>query len=124
MDSPDITLNNAPGFTRAPGYSITIKPAGQRSVVRHQGITLADTTDALILNEADYAPVLYIPAHDIRMDLMTASEHTTYCPFKGHATYWSLEDSENIAWSYEDPYDEVMEIKGHVAFYADKVDPS
>ena len=123
MDSLDTNSNGAPGFTRAPDYSITIKPAGQRSVVRHQGATLADTTDALVLNEADYAPVLYVPARDIRMDLMSATEHTTYCPFKGHATYWSLGDLENIAWSYEDPYDEVMEIKGHIAFYTDKIDP-
>jgi len=124
LDSPDTAPNNAPGFVRAPDYSIMIKPAGQSTVVRHQGVTLADTTDALIVNEADYAPVLYIPAHDIRMDLMAASEHTTYCPFKGHATYWNLGDAGQIAWSYEDPYDEVTEIKGHIAFYKDKIDPS
>jgi len=101
-----------------------IEPSGQQTMVRHQGVTLADSSDALIVNEADYGPVLYIPPDDIRVDLMTAAEHTTYCPFKGHATYWNLGDAEQIAWSYEDPYDEVMEIKGHIAFYKNKIDPS
>lgn len=122
MDAADTNPNSAPGFERAPDYRIAIKSSEQRFVVRRQGVVLADTTDALILNEADYAPVIYVPATDVHPDMIEAPEHTTYCPFKGHATYWNFGGSENIAWSYETPYDEVMKIKGHVAFYADKVD--
>ena len=59
------------------------------------------------------------------MDLLRRTTHTTYCPFKGHACYWSLKDEpqmENVVWSYEGPYPEVAELKDYVSFYTDRVD--
>ena len=90
------------------------------------GRTLADTQKALILRETDYAPVYYLPPDDVRRELLRRSDRRTHCPYKGDATYWTLAGAdgevENVAWSYEDPLDQVKEIKSHFAFYPDKVD--
>jgi uncharacterized protein (DUF427 family) len=71
-------------------------------------------------------PVQYIPRADVDMTRLTRTSLSTHCPYKGDAAYWSIETGErtvaNAVWSYESPYDEVGEIKGHLAFYADRVD--
>ncbi len=123
------TGNPAPGFTKYPGHRITTKPAGVHVQVKFKGETIADTRDAVQLDEAmggsAVAPIVYyIPRKDVRMDRLVRTSHQTYCPFKGNASYYSLRDGpENAVWTYEQPYDEMLAIKDLLAFYPDKVDP-
>ena len=96
---------------------ITLHPSKQRMQVRVDGILLADSTNTLELREHGYPPRHYFPREDVRMDLLTVSETTTYCPFKGHTVYFSLGEWLDIAWSYEEPIEEMEAIAGRVAFY-------
>jgi uncharacterized protein (DUF427 family) len=85
-----------------------------------------NSVDALILREANYPPVLYIPRKDVDMSLLTRTDHSTYCPYKGDCSYYSIAPggakSVNAVWTYEHPYAAVAEIQGHLAFYRDRVD--
>ena len=105
---------------------VTTRPAAGRVVVRWRGKVVADTPRAIEVLEDGYRPVLYLPMADVRMDLLSPSEHTSRCPHKGTARYWSLADggaeSRDAAWAYDDPLDGVAAIAGHVAFYPDRVD--
>jgi uncharacterized protein (DUF427 family) len=109
-----------------PDHPITVTPNRQRVLVRVGGALIADTRDALILQEASYPPVQYIPRKDVDMNLLQRTEHSSYCPFKGDASYYSIpnggEKSVNAVWSYEQPYPAVGRIKDHVAFYPSRVD--
>ncbi|MGP9567111.1 DUF427 domain-containing protein [Halomonas sp. AOP5-B2-8] len=96
---------------------ITLHPTQQRLQVQVKGILLADSSNTLELREYGYPPRHYFPREDVRMDLLTVSETTTYCPFKGYAVYFSLGESRDIAWSYEEPIEGMEAIAGRVAFY-------
>ncbi|NYS80508.1 MULTISPECIES: DUF427 domain-containing protein [Halomonadaceae] len=95
---------------------ITLHPSKQRMQVQADGILLADSTNTLELRERGYPPRHYFPREDVRMDLLTLSETSTYCPFKGHAVYFSLGESWDIAWSYEESIEGMEAIAGKVAF--------
>jgi uncharacterized protein (DUF427 family) len=115
--------NPAPGFKKYTDHRITMKPAGVRVRVRFKGEVIADSRDAIALEEGQYPPVYYLPRKDVKMQGLTRTTHSTHCPFKGDASYFSLVNGpENAVWSYEQPYDETAAIKGMVAFYPDKVD--
>ena len=102
---------------------IRTKPAGVRVQVTFKGEVIADTNNAVALEEGNYPVVYYLPRKDVRMDRLARTAHTTHCPFKGDAAYFSLVNGpENAVWSYEQPYDEVSVIKERLAFYPDKVD--
>jgi uncharacterized protein (DUF427 family) len=109
-----------------PDHPITIERSQGRVIVTLGGRVIADTSDALTLREASYPPVQYIPRQDVDMAALTRSETTTYCPYKGEAAYFSIpaggERSIDAIWTYEAPYDAVAGIKGHLAFYPDRVD--
>jgi uncharacterized protein (DUF427 family) len=109
-----------------PDHPITIGNSDQRVRVRVAGRTIADSREALVLREASYPAVYYIPRKDVDMTLLRATDHHTYCPYKGDCSYFSIpvggERSANSVWSYETPYGAVAAIKGHVAFYPDRVD--
>jgi uncharacterized protein (DUF427 family) len=109
-----------------PNHPITIEANPARVVVTVAGRVLADTRDALTLREADYPPVQYIPLTDVDESLLEASDHATYCPYKGDASYHSIpvggERAINAVWTYKAPYPAVAEIADHVAFYPDRVD--
>lgn len=109
-----------------PQHPITVAPAPSRVTVQAGGTPVADTTAALALQEASYPRVYYIPLADVRADVLKPSDHTTYCPYKGDASYYSLVTADgeltDVVWYYPEPYPAVAEIAGHVAFYADKVD--
>ncbi len=116
----------APGFAKHPGYRIELLACPRRVRAIFGGETLADSTGAVLMHEVGIAPVYYFPRADVRLDLMERSGHTTSCPFKGEASYWTLaagsRRAENAAWSYEAPYREVHEIGDYVAFYRDRMD--
>jgi uncharacterized protein (DUF427 family) len=115
--------NSGPGYKKYPDHRITTKPAGVRVRVKLDGEVIADTRDAIRLEEGDYPAVYYIPRKDVKMARLVRSKHQTVCPFKGTASYYSLKNgAENAVWTYETPYDEVSVIKERLAFYPDKVD--
>lgn len=116
------STNNAPGFAKYPDYAIVLERSGQEFVAILQGQPIAKTSNAIILKESNHKPVIYFPSEDIQLETVSQSEKDTYCPFKGTASYWSFGDEKNIAWSYGDPFDEVLDIKNYVAFYTDRLD--
>jgi uncharacterized protein (DUF427 family) len=108
-----------------PDHPITIDHDPKHVVVKYQGEVIADTRDALLLKEASYAGVLYIPRADVKMERLTHSDHTSYCPYKGDCSYYNLPGdgrAANAVWSYEKPYESVAVIREHLAFYADRVE--
>jgi len=113
---------------KTPGtdHPITIEKNPARVTVRAGGKVVADTTAALVLQESNYPAVQYIPLADVDQSLLTATDTSTYCPFKGDASYYSLStpDGEltDVIWTYHAPYDAVAPIADHVAFYASKVE--
>jgi uncharacterized protein (DUF427 family) len=109
-----------------PDHPIAIAPNGKRVRVVFGGRVVADTTRALTLQETTYKPVQYIPREDADMSLFERTAHQTYCPYKGDAAYYSIKvgdkTAENAIWSYEEAYPAVAQIKGHLAFYPNRVD--
>lgn len=109
-----------------PDHPITIEPSARRVTVMAAGKMIADSHDALILQEASYPPVYYIPRKDVAMAGLERSDHSTYCPYKGECSYYSIPSggarAVNAVWSYEAPYAAVAAIKDHLAFYPDRVD--
>ena len=109
-----------------PDHPITIEANPDRVVVTIGGKTIADTREALTLREAAYPAVQYIPRQDVDMAALARSDHTTYCPYKGDASYYSIpaggERSLNAVWTYETPFEAMAQIKDYVAFYPDRVD--
>ena len=120
--------NAAPGFTKYPQHRVATRPAGVRVRVSLDGEVIADTRDAIALEESRssssvLAPVVYyLPRKDVKMERLERTSHHTYCPFKGEASYYSIKGGpENAVWSYDKPYDEMTAIAGLLAFYPDKV---
>ena len=120
------TMSAKPVKIPGPDHPITVVRNPKRVVVKVAGRIVADTKDALALKEASYPAVQYIPRKDVDMALLERTSHSTYCPFKGDASYFSIPSggtrAANAVWSYESPYPAVAEIKEHVAFYPDRVD--
>lgn len=106
-------------------HPITLHPYQGRVSVYFNQTLVAQSDNALQLEEGRYPPVIYIPRSDIRIEHYARSAHQTHCPYKGEAHYFSLqadgERAENVVWTYEDPYPVVAQIRDHVAFYPDKV---
>ncbi len=121
-----MSTNSGPGYRKNPEHRIATKPAGMRVRVTFNGEVVADSREAVRMDEGSYAAVYYLPRKDVRMDRLVRTAHTTHCPYKGHASYYSLSSggrtAENAVWSYETPYDEMGVIKELLAFYPDKVD--
>ena len=78
------------GFKTNPDYKITFERSPRRVRVKLNGETIADSTDAHLLFETRHLPVYYFPRGDVRMDLMTPTDHHTFCPYKGTASYWTV----------------------------------
>jgi uncharacterized protein (DUF427 family) len=109
-----------------PDHPITITPSDSTVTVGFGDHVIAKSDEALVLQESTYKPVFYLPLDAVDPDVLERSDHATYCPYKGQASYYSLRDgehhSENAVWTYVEPYDAVSEIAGRVAFYPDRVD--
>jgi uncharacterized protein (DUF427 family) len=123
--------NPAPGFASRPDYRVDLLPEKRRVKVVFGGVTIADSNAALRVEETGHDPVHYLPEKDVRLDLMRPTEHHTRCPYKGEASYWTIEvpaengsvrRSENAVWAYPTPYDEVPGLAGYYAFYTSRVD--
>jgi uncharacterized protein (DUF427 family) len=100
---------------------ITVTPAEGTWVVRAGGAVIGESTRALELAEDGYDPVIYFPRDDIAMAFLDRTDHSTSCPFKGTASYYSIVSRsatyQNAVWTYEDPIGDVAAIKDHLAFF-------
>jgi uncharacterized protein (DUF427 family) len=109
-----------------PDHPITLEASRQRVRAAFERHVIADTDDALIVREANYPPVYYLPMDDVEMAFLAKTDHHTTCPYKGEASYWSIymdgQLKENAVWAYEDPYPAVAALKGRVAFYPNVVE--
>jgi uncharacterized protein (DUF427 family) len=109
-----------------PDHPITLTPNPSRVLVQVAGSIIADSREALTLRESHYPPVQYIPRKDVDMNLLQRTDFTTYCPYKGDCSYFSIptggDRSINAVWTYETPYSAVGQIKDYVAFYPNRVD--
>ena len=109
-----------------PDHPITITPAVRSWRVRFNGRIIADSVKALVLQEASYPPVIYFPRPDVTMDVLSRTERSTHCPYKGDAAYFTVsvdgQVAPNVIWSYETPFPAMAGIASHLAFYADRVD--
>ena len=109
-----------------PDHPITITPASTRWRAKFAGHVIADSAGALVLQEANYPPVVYFPRADVSMEYMSRTDRGTHCPYKGDAAYYTLlmdgELAENAVWTYEEPFPAMMEISGRLAFYPDRVE--
>jgi uncharacterized protein (DUF427 family) len=94
--------------------------------VVHAGVTIADTRRALRVLETSQPPAYYLPPEDVAMELLVPSSSSTFCEWKGRASYWTLRlggiTVPDVAWSYETPTAPFEAIRGHLAFYAQRVD--
>lgn len=119
-------LKRESGFAAHPDYKVTFEPSQKRVRVVFNGETVADSRAVRLLHETKHVPVYYFPREDVRDDLLEPSDHVTFCPFKGDASYWHLRvaerSAENAVWSYRDPFAEVGQIKDYLAFYWDRMD--
>ncbi len=110
-----------------PDHPITIEPSSDHVVVKAGDVIVADSSNVLTLHEGkgSYAPVYYVPLADVDSEVLESSDTTTYCPYKGEASYYSIRTGDDVVkdaiWFYDEPYEAVAEIAGHVAFYADRV---
>lgn len=109
-----------------PDHPIAIAPGDAHVVVRAGGKVIVDTRRALVLREATYPPVYYLPREDADMAALERSDHSSYCPYKGEASYYSVTaggaKSRNAIWTYETPHAAVASIRDYLAFYPDRVD--
>lgn len=109
-----------------PDHPITIAPNAKRVRVTFNGAVVADTAQALTLREASYPPVQYIPRADVDMACLKRTAHSSHCPYKGDAAYFSVaadgRTAENAVWTYETPFPAMAAIKDYVAFYPSRVD--
>ena len=104
-------------------HRIDVSPAGKPVRVRFNGELIADTRDALAMKEGSYPVVYYFPRKDVRMERLERSTHSTHCPYKGDASYFSLKGGPRDAvWSYERPLEAMAAIREYLAFYPDKVE--
>jgi uncharacterized protein (DUF427 family) len=109
-----------------PDHPITITPADRRIRVTFAGHVVADSDGALVLTEASYAPVYYFPPGHVDFTALGRTDHRTHCPYKGEASYFSIQVTDrtarNAVWCYEQPFEAVAAIAGYLAFYPDRVD--
>ena len=121
--------NPAPGYAKNPAHRVDLVPETRRVRVSFGGAVIADSSATVRCEETGHEPVHYFPDNDVRLDLMRATEHKTYCPFKGDCSYWTIaiagggaeQQSENAVWGYRTPYDEAAGLAGHYAFYKSRV---
>jgi uncharacterized protein (DUF427 family) len=107
------------------GHTIELREDGRRIEIMVDGVLIASTTGAVSLHETGLPPRHYLPRGDVQVELRSTDKGTT-CPFKGAASYWSIEVDgnrhENLVWAYEDPIEGMEAIKGRIAFFDERVD--
>lgn len=119
-------MADKPVLQPGPDHPITITPTAGRVVVTVAGTVVADSRNALTLQESTYPGVQYVPIADVDAALLERTATESYCPFKGEASYYSIpvggEQAVDAVWEYRQPHDAVAQIKDHVAFWPGRVD--
>lgn len=105
----------------AKGHTITVEQGTEHVRVVRDGQVIAESSRPLLLHETGLPVRYYLAPQDVRTELLSPSDTTTHCPFKGNASYWSLPDAPDLVWAYPEPKDEVAEIKDHFCFYDTEV---
>jgi uncharacterized protein (DUF427 family) len=131
-----LTVGTGP-FGQHPGGRFNFEVPRERGVIyfedsprriraRFGGETIVDSRHAKLLHEQNHLPIYYFPEADVRMDLLEPTDHSTRCPFKGQARYWSVRVgdrvAENAAWGYPEPIEDAPPLDGYVALYWNKMD--
>jgi len=113
-------------YHKYPDYRVDLEANPKRVQVRLGGEVIADSERTLLVKESNHGAVVYFPREDVRFDLLEPTDHESFCPFKGVASYWTLRaagrSEDNVVWSYQDPFDEVTGLKDYVSFYTDRVE--
>lgn len=116
--------NPAPGFRQRPDHQIVLSAPEAALTVRLGDVTIAASRRAIRLDEDHCPPRYYLPREDVDMARLSATAHSSYCPFKGDARYWTVEaggrQAVNAAWAYDAPYDECLALAGRIAFYGER----
>jgi uncharacterized protein (DUF427 family) len=119
-------MADKPVLQPGPDHPITVTPTGSRVIVTVAGKVIVDTRNALTLQESTYPPVQYVPLTDVDESALERTATESYCPYKGDASYYSIplggDKAVDAVWEYQNPYPPVAGIKGHIAFYPDRVD--
>jgi uncharacterized protein (DUF427 family) len=110
------------GHPRDPFHRIDIVHSSRHVRVALDGETLADSSDPYLLFEPPLPVRYYLPRDDVRTDLLRPSDTTTFCAYKGEASYWSLAGQDDVAWSYPQPLREAGEVTGRLAFFNERLD--
>lgn len=120
--SPEATNYTIEG----PRHRLLMTPFPRRIRAEVAGVTVLDTVGGQLVHESNMLPVLYVPMEDVDMSLLEATDHSTHCPFKGDASYWTIRVGdrvvENAVWGYEQPLAEAPWLQGYVAPYFEKMD--
>jgi uncharacterized protein (DUF427 family) len=111
---------------RDPFKRIDVRRSSRHVRIEHEGKVLAESTRPQLLFETHLPLRFYLPRDDVRMDVLRPSRKVTYCAYKGRASYWSADVGDrvlrNIAWSYEDPLSDAIQVRGMVAFFDERID--
>jgi uncharacterized protein (DUF427 family) len=114
------------GHARDPYHRIDVRPSSRRVRVKFAGETIADSSRAMFLFETGLPTRYYIPAEDVRTEFLSRTARRTTCPYKGHASYWTIQVGDRVAdnavWAYLDPLPDCPRIKGLLCFYPEKVE--
>ena len=111
---------------RSPYTRVDVLPSSRRIVIEIDGTVVADSSRPSILYETGLPPRYYLPADDVRTDLLVPTDTSTACPYKGVARYWSAvidgTTHADVAWGYDDPLPESRLVQGLICFYDERVD--
>ena len=116
--------NPGPGYRSHPEHRVDVEPFAGLVTAKAGGELLASSHSAFVVRESGYSPVYYLPPQDVRMERLRRCSEQTHCPFKGDACYYAVRGAQDpaVAWSYEQPFDEVSLLAGYIAFYPQRLD--
>jgi uncharacterized protein (DUF427 family) len=117
-------MSKSPGHQKWPEHQVREEQLHQSVEVEVEGVVIAHSTDVIKVDEDKHPARYYFPRADVRMEKLERAKTTTECPFKGTASYYSLNLGERrleeAVWTYEDPYEEHRSLRGRLAFHDDK----